>query len=83
MITSEWFTKIEQDYIDKMNRSCNILLHYNRIIMPKKQSKSKVLRNVLFKTYEWLSTDYRNKIEFDDFYEDELTKIINKLKYNL
>lgn len=45
-----------------------------------KKSQSQILRNVLFKIYEWLNWDYRKKIEFDFFYEEQMTKIINNLK---
>lgn len=45
-----------------------------------KESQSKILRNVLFKIYEWLSLDFREKTSFQTFYENEMTKIINDFK---
>jgi len=44
------------------------------------KSQSKVLRNVFFKIYEWLSTDYRKEISFELFYQTEMQKIINEKK---
>lgn len=45
-----------------------------------KISQSKLLRNVLFKVYEGLSAEYRENVDFDTFYEVEMTTIINNFK---
>ena len=45
-----------------------------------RESQSKILRNVFFKIYEWLSLEYRKEISFDLFYETEMKKIINEKK---
>lgn len=47
--------------------------------MPK-NTPSQILRNVLYKIYEGLSLEYREKIEFQEFYESEMWKIISNLK---
>ena len=43
-------------------------------------SQSKILRNVLFRVYEGLSSDYRDNVDFETFYEVEMTKIIDNCK---
>ena len=43
-------------------------------------SQSQILRNVLYKIYEGLSLEYRKKIDFQEFYESEMWKIISNLK---
>lgn len=43
-------------------------------------SQSKILRDVLFLVYEWLSLNYRKEISFDLFYETEMKKIISEKK---
>lgn len=45
-----------------------------------KISQSKLLRNVLYKVYEGLNSEYRENVDFDTFYEVEMTKIINNFK---
>lgn len=45
-----------------------------------KTSQSQILRNVLYKIYEWLSSQYREENSFDEFYESEMGKIINDFK---
>ena len=47
--------------------------------MPKK-SKSQQLRNILFKIYETLNNEYRQTHTFEEFYENEMDKVINEYK---
>ena len=44
------------------------------------KSQSQILRNVLYKIYEWFTIEYRNKVSFQEFYESEMWKIISNLK---
>ena len=48
-----------------------------------KESQSKILRNTLYKVYEWLSLEYRERVKFQEFYESEMTKTINNYKNNI
>lgn len=43
-------------------------------------SQSQILRNVLYKVYEWLNKTYRSNIDFDRFYQLEMERIINNYK---
>ena len=46
-------------------------------------SQSQLLRNVLFRVYEGLNSDYRINVDFNTFYEVEMTKIINSYKQQI
>jgi len=51
--------------------------------MTKKISQSQILRNSLYKVYEWLSSEYRENTSFDSFYEKEMIIIINDIKQKI
>lgn len=44
------------------------------------KSQSQILRNVIYKIYEWLSSEYKKNKTFDSFYQMKMTQIINYLK---
>jgi len=50
--------------------------------MPRK-SKSQELRNILFKVYETLNSKYKKLYTFQEFYENEIDKVINDYKNNI
>lgn len=43
-------------------------------------SQSKILRNTLFKVWEGLTKEYREKVPFEEFYKLEMEGIINDVK---
>lgn len=48
-----------------------------------KKSQSQILRWVLYRIWEGLSWEYREKVNFDSFYESEIWKIISNLKKDI
>ena len=46
-------------------------------------SQSKLLRDVIFLIYDGLSTEYKENVEFNTFYEVEMTNLINEYKQKI